>query len=62
MPDARSRRGLRVAGVFTGNPYRNAVNGSLWTLPHEVAMYLILVVWLALFPVQRTAHFHSGCC
>lgn len=45
---------FELPGVFTGNPYRNAVNGSLWTLPHEVAMYLILVVaWLALFPVQR---------
>jgi hypothetical protein len=32
-----------LPGVFTGNPYRNAVNGSLWTLPNEVAMYLILV-------------------
>lgn len=33
-----------LPGVFNTNPYDNAVNGSLWTLPWEVRMYTILAV------------------
>ncbi|MBA6290430.1 acyltransferase [Colwellia sp. MB3u-4] len=33
-----------LPGVFTDNPYINAVNGSLWTLPFEVKMYFYLTV------------------
>ena len=34
----------RLPGVFEGNIYPNAVNGSLWTLRYEVSMYVMLAV------------------
>jgi len=38
-----------LPGVFDSNPYKSAVNGSLWTMPNEVYMYAILAIaWLAL--------------
>lgn len=33
-----------LPGVFTENPYPFAVNGSLWTLPHELRMYIFIAV------------------
>ena len=30
-----------LPGVFAGNPYPDAINGSLWSLPSEVLMYII---------------------
>jgi peptidoglycan/LPS O-acetylase OafA/YrhL len=39
----------QLPGVFDGNPCKNAVNGSLWTMPFEIRMYAILALaWLAL--------------
>jgi peptidoglycan/LPS O-acetylase OafA/YrhL len=38
-----------LPGVFEGNPYKYVVNGSLWSLPYEIKMYLMLVVvWISL--------------
>ena len=37
-----------LPGVFAGNPFPGAVNGSLWTLPAEFACYLVV-------PVHRLA-------
>ena len=35
-----------LPGVFQTNAYQGAVNGSLWSLPVEFAMYLVLpVIW-----------------
>lgn len=31
-----------LPGVFVNNPYPNIVNGSLWTLTHEMRLYLLL--------------------
>lgn len=38
-----------LPAVFDGNPYKNVVNGSLWTMTCELQMYAILaIVWVAL--------------
>jgi peptidoglycan/LPS O-acetylase OafA/YrhL len=45
-----------LPGVFENNPFKNAVNGSLWTMPYELKMYIVLTgVWLIvqLIPVGR---------
>ncbi|UZE51650.1 acyltransferase family protein [Rhodopseudomonas sp. P2A-2r] len=33
-----------LPGVFDANIYPRAVNGSLWTLPHEVKLYLAMAI------------------
>lgn len=33
-----------LPGVFSENPFAHAVNGSLWTMPYEVKMYILLTV------------------
>lgn len=38
-----------LPGVFSTNTYPHAVNGSIWTLPIEFAMYLILPLLVLLF-------------
>lgn len=43
-----------LPGVFLNNPYPGAVNGSLWSLPVEVSMYLLLPVLAALSMLFRS--------
>ena len=38
---------MRVPGIFEGNAFPGALNGSLWTLPYEVKMYIVLALCLA---------------
>ena len=33
-----------LPGVFLHNPFRNVINGSLWTLPYEMNMYGVLLL------------------
>lgn len=46
--------GRHLPGVFENNPYKNAVNGSLWTMPFEVKMYAILAsIWISLSVIPK---------
>lgn len=39
--------GYTLPGVFCSNPYKNFVNGSLWSMPYELKMYIILAgIWV----------------
>lgn len=42
-----------LPGVFTDNPYQNAVNGSLWTLSIEFIMYVFVAVFGVLGILKR---------
>ncbi|MEO7064611.1 MAG: acyltransferase family protein, partial [Dokdonella sp.] len=42
-----------LPGVFTDNPRRSTINGSLWTLPAEVRMYLFVAIIGALGILSR---------
>ena len=35
---------MNLPGVFINNPHANTINGSLWTLPWEVGMYILLFI------------------
>lgn len=44
----------KLPGVFGDIPYKDAVNGSIWTLPAEVRMYVILAFFcVALALIQK---------
>jgi peptidoglycan/LPS O-acetylase OafA/YrhL len=32
----------RIDGIFNNNPYKSTINGSLWTIPYEFTMYILL--------------------
>lgn len=38
---------FHLAGVFKTNPYPDSVNGSIWTLPYETWMYLMVALVFA---------------
>jgi peptidoglycan/LPS O-acetylase OafA/YrhL len=42
-----------LPGVFTGNPYPSAVNGSLWSLPVEVLGYALIALLGVLITLTR---------
>jgi peptidoglycan/LPS O-acetylase OafA/YrhL len=42
-----------LPGVFTGNPYPGAVNGSLWSLPVELLGYVLIALLGVLITVTR---------
>lgn len=48
-----------LPGVFEANPYGPAINGSLWTLEHEVACYGAVVV-IGLLGVLRSRRLAFG--
>ena len=31
-----------ITGVFENNPYKNTINGSLWTIPYEFTLYVLV--------------------
>ena len=44
-----------LPGAFEGNPWRFAVNSSLWTLPYELTMYAVLALtWVAVGRMHKT--------
>ncbi|MBR1907454.1 acyltransferase [bacterium] len=46
-----------LPGVFVNNPYPNVVNGSLWSLPLEFLLYLIVMVFGLLKLLNKTKTF-----
>jgi len=44
-----------LPGVFENNPYENAVNGSLWTLPIEASAYCMVAVLGVIGALRRPA-------
>jgi peptidoglycan/LPS O-acetylase OafA/YrhL len=47
----------QLPGVFELNPYKDAVNGSLWTMPYEVKMYSVLAItWFTLGKLTGIHH------
>jgi len=52
---------FKLPGVFEQNPWRGGVNGSLWTLPVEVRMYIIVALLGVLGFLQKRAVFNLVC-
>ena len=48
--------------VFLGSTAPNALNGSIWTLPYEVKMYILLAICLVTLRFGRAAVFFGAIC
>lgn len=43
-----------LPGVFDNNPFRQSVNGSLWSLPYEIGMYgILMALWAVSYALER---------
>lgn len=42
-----------LPGVFESNPFKGAVNGSLWSMVYEIKMYIILSLFWIVFNFNR---------
>lgn len=42
-----------IADVFMSNPYSSAINGSIWTLKHQVLLYLIILILYKLGVIKK---------
>jgi peptidoglycan/LPS O-acetylase OafA/YrhL len=47
-----------MADAFSNNPFKNAVNGSLWTLPWEIRVYILTLIlgFLGILSSRATAN------
>lgn len=55
------RTAFSLPGVFSSNPFPDSVNGSLWTLRHEVRAYaFLLLTWWVAYRLLRRGPWFSG--
>jgi len=55
---------FNLAGMFASAPWKDVVNGSLWTMTYELRLYLsLLALWwpLGIFPRRRKSLFKAFC-
>jgi peptidoglycan/LPS O-acetylase OafA/YrhL len=43
----------QLPGVFESNPLEGIVNGSIWTIPHEIACYVIIVLLMSVGALKK---------
>lgn len=52
----------RMGDVFISNPYPGSINGSLWTLPIEIACYLFVVPVINIYKYIKSHNRHIANC
>lgn len=45
-----------IQGIFERNPYKSDINGSLWTIPYEFTMYILLSFLIVFRKNKRVAN------